>query len=41
MLARDFLEPVAAPGKKGQKKARSAEVLYRFKHSPRRRTLDD
>jgi 8-oxo-dGTP diphosphatase len=41
MLARDFLEPVAGPGKKGQKKTRSAQVLYRFKHAPRRRTLDD
>jgi 8-oxo-dGTP diphosphatase len=41
MLARDFIEPVAAPRKKGQKVTKSAQVLYRFKHAPRRRTLDD
>ena len=41
MLARDFLEPVGAPRKKGQKATKSAQVLYRFKHAPRRRTLDD
>lgn len=44
MLARDFLEPVAAPRKKGGgafRATKSAQVLYRFKHAPRRRTLDD
>jgi 8-oxo-dGTP diphosphatase len=48
MIARDVIEPLAAPAKpRGAakkapvKKRASANELYRFKHAPARRTVDD